>query len=131
MRSEFNEEYMKNKRELNKQVGENIRKLRKAKDISTNDMAGLLNVTVSYMRLVEVGERGTSLHRLLEICEILGCKIEALIEGHQEKVDKSSKGDLARLNAYLSSQSLTSTADVTYLISSIQNMKEYMAKTSE
>ena len=60
----------KNDKELQYIIGNNIRKERTQRNMSRDELADLLGVTVGHIGLMERGERGVTSHRLHKLCEI-------------------------------------------------------------
>lgn len=52
-------------------IGENIRKYRKLKNLSQEQLSELVDVTTDYISLIELSKRTPSLKKLYKIAEIL------------------------------------------------------------
>lgn len=61
-------------------VGHNIKKYRKLRNISQKEMAKKLNVTNTWLCKLENGNRNTTIFRLMEIANILNINLLDLIE---------------------------------------------------
>ena len=53
---------------LKKSIGQKIKSERVKKNMRVEELALILNVSESFIRLIERGERGTSIQLLLQIC---------------------------------------------------------------
>ena len=60
-------------------IGENIRRERKSRGISLNELAELMGLTTGFVGLVERGTRGTSPYTLFQLSNILDISIDKLI----------------------------------------------------
>ena len=67
-----------NKSMLDKRVGANIRFERERKGISREELAEMLDLTVSHLGLIERGERGTTALTLEKLANILNLPIDKL-----------------------------------------------------
>ena len=55
---------------LKKSIGQRIKSERVKKNMKVEELALILNVSESFIRLIERGERGTSIQLLLQICNV-------------------------------------------------------------
>ena len=62
-------------------LGSNIRSIRKAKDISQEDLANLANIERGYMGYIERGQQNVSVEILWRIADALKVSISELFEG--------------------------------------------------
>ena len=62
-------------------LGQNIRNLRKAKNISQEELAFKILSARNYIGCIERGEKAPSLDIIFDIKNALNCKIEDLFEG--------------------------------------------------
>ena len=62
-------------------LGERIREMRKAKNLTQEDLAYESEIDRSYIGGVERGERNLSFDKLCQIANALGCDIAALTKG--------------------------------------------------
>ena len=65
---------------INKKVGENISKLRKAKKLSQGELAKILGVNRSYISTLENGSRNPSVETLQKIAKALDSSVAKLTE---------------------------------------------------
>ena len=88
----INEYFINHKSYLNKEVGENIRKIRKQKRISRADFSERSGISLSYMNQIETGEYGLTLIKLINICNALEISPNELLNefiiGANTKEDK-------------------------------------------
>jgi transcriptional regulator with XRE-family HTH domain len=64
-----------------KVLGERIREMRKAKNLTQEDLAYESEIDRSYIGGVERGERNLSFDKLCQIAQALGCDIASLTRG--------------------------------------------------
>ena len=60
-------------------IGKRIRAKRKQKDLSQEELAEMVNITVSHLKHIESGHRKPSVDLLFEIMRILNLSLDALI----------------------------------------------------
>ncbi len=63
-----------------KTVGENIRKYRKLKGFSQEQLSEMVDVSTDYISLIELGKRSPSLKRLYKIADCLGIEAYKLLK---------------------------------------------------
>ena len=68
----MDEDELKN---LKKSIGQKIKSERIKKNMKVEELALILNVSESFIRLIERGERGTSVPFLLQICNVFDLNI--------------------------------------------------------
>jgi len=61
-------------------LGENIKKARKAKALSQNDLAELLDISREHLAKIETAKRTASLSLLFNICNVLGIEEKDLFD---------------------------------------------------
>jgi len=66
---------------LNKQVGQNLRALRRHKNISIKELAERTGLSVGLISGAETGKNAASLLTLYRIAQVLDLKLSALVEG--------------------------------------------------
>ncbi len=72
-------EYNVNKSEVHRTLGKNIRRWRKKHGLTMSDLAEKMEVSDSFLGLVERGKRSFGFVRLLEFCNIAGLSIDDLL----------------------------------------------------
>ena len=60
---------------LKKSIGQKIKSERVKKNMRVEELALILNVSESFIRLIERGERGTSIQLLLQVCNVFDLNI--------------------------------------------------------
>ena len=77
-----------------KNIGTNIRLLRKSRGLTIEDLACVLDIAPGFLGLVERGTRGVSLANLARICTFFNVTLDQLVKGRVEVepyvVDKDS-----------------------------------------
>lgn len=63
------------------QFGERIRKLRRDRRLTQEQLAEMLNVSVEHLRKIELGKRGISIDLLLDLAAELGVSVDFLLSG--------------------------------------------------
>lgn len=81
---------------VHKIVGENIRRERMFRKVSREELADLIDLTVSHVGLIERGERGATIVVITRIAKVLGLKLETLLNESNRhpravKPDKNSE----------------------------------------
>ena len=64
------------------QFGERIRKLRRERRLTQEQLAAMLNVSVEHLRKIELGKRGISIDLLLDLAAELDVSVDFLISGN-------------------------------------------------
>jgi len=73
------EKVKKEKDQLDKIVGRNIRYEREVRKISRDDLASIIGLTTSHLGLIERGERGATLVTLSELEKALGVSVNKFL----------------------------------------------------
>ena len=71
---------MMTKQMLRKIIGENIKRERTARNLSVEELAGLMGITPAYVGLIERGERGTTVHNISKLSEIFSLSFEKFVQ---------------------------------------------------
>jgi transcriptional regulator with XRE-family HTH domain len=74
---------LRNKDRLDRIIGGNIRFERETRRISREELAEILDLTVSHMGLIERGERGATAVNLEKLSGIFGVRIDSLFTERQ------------------------------------------------
>ena len=61
-------------------LGKNIAKVRKAKNLSQNALADLLDISREHLAKIETAKRGISFQLFLRLCDVLSVKPHKLLE---------------------------------------------------
>ena len=67
--------------------GENLKLLRKSKNLSQEDLAEKVNVSRQSVSKWETGDAYPEMNNILELCRIFGCKINSLVNDNIEDLD--------------------------------------------
>ena len=79
-------ERIETKETLNKSFGDNLRKIRKGKEITQGDMADKAGLSLRYVQAIEAGEKTPSVHTLAKLCLALSISSETLISPMVESI---------------------------------------------
>lgn len=71
---------MQIKKEIYKIIGKNIQKARKAKGLTQEDFAELMDKSWSYIAKLETGTQNFSIGKLIDIAEFLGVELSDLLK---------------------------------------------------
>lgn len=99
------------------EIGKRISTLREAKGWTTNRLANLCGLSQSFLRAVELGEKGISVESLALVCESLGVSLRAFFdvpeagEGPDEALRRRLEGLSPRQRAALAAFLDTMTAE--------------------
>lgn len=66
-------------RDKSHQLGRNIYRLRKRKDLTQEKLAEEIGITLNYLGIIEIGNKMPSMKVLIKIAETLGIKTKDLI----------------------------------------------------
>ena len=72
--------------DLNKRIGEKIKKLRLERNLSQEKLAGLSEIDRTYMQSIEKGERNISINILFKISKALEIKMSSIIENIENEL---------------------------------------------
>lgn len=78
-------------------LGSNIKKERKQKKISQEDLAFDIGISRNYLSLIETGKREVTLTFLVGIANKLDCTIDSLLIGFQEHDNKECSKEFEEL----------------------------------
>lgn len=71
---------MQEKKEIYRIIGKNIQKARKAKGLTQEDFAELMNKSWSYIAKLETGTQNFSIGKLIDISNFLDVELESLLK---------------------------------------------------
>ncbi len=80
---------MKERKEINIQIGERIRLAREAASLTQEKLADTVGVTVQYISDLERGIVGTSIPTLLKLCNVLKVSSDYVLTGKQDSPNLS------------------------------------------
>jgi transcriptional regulator with XRE-family HTH domain len=72
-------------------IGANIRRLRKAKGLSQEELAFRAEIDRSYLSEIENGHKNLSVVMLDQIAEALGADVQAMFKGYSRPTRKSDE----------------------------------------
>ena len=80
-------------------IGSRIRQLREARGLTTNRLANICGISQSFLRSVELGEKGISVDNLQLICDALKIPMSVFFdeEGDTQSIDEELTAALANL----------------------------------
>ena len=78
-------------------IGERLKRARKEKDFTQEQLAEKLDVSIAFLSRVERGSSQINLKRLCQICEILGITEGEILNGASSKSAKYLDADFANL----------------------------------
>lgn len=64
-------------------IGREIRKRRRAQDMTQEQLAELAGVSVSFIGHIERGARAMSLNTFVRVCRALGCALDDIVRGRE------------------------------------------------
>jgi transcriptional regulator with XRE-family HTH domain len=68
------------RQELRETIGENIRLERKARSLSTDELAKLMGVSTSLLNLIERGKRSLTMHNSIKLSQIFNLPLDKFVE---------------------------------------------------
>jgi transcriptional regulator with XRE-family HTH domain len=83
----------RNKDRLDRIIGGNIRTERQTRGISRDELAEILDLTVSHMGLIERGERGATPVNMEKLSNIFGITIDSLFTERDASYTEVREGD--------------------------------------
>ncbi|MBQ2954342.1 MAG: helix-turn-helix transcriptional regulator [Clostridia bacterium] len=101
-------------------IGQRIRRSRKNANLTQEQLAELADISVVYVSKLENGQRSPSLETLIDICNVLHCSMDDILEDHLTSANPSPPNqiDTLFLNA--------STADRKFLTQLITVLRSYL-----
>lgn len=98
-------------------IGERLKKARKAKKLTQEDLAEQLDVSIAFLSRIERGSSQVNLKRLTQICEILEISEGDILNGVSSKSNKYLDSEFADLLKNCSSEKQKLIYDVAKVIS--------------
>ncbi|MCL1884241.1 MAG: helix-turn-helix domain-containing protein [Defluviitaleaceae bacterium] len=83
----------KGKMELRKEMGGRLRDLRKGHGFTVDELSRQLDMTPSFLGLIERGQRGLSAEWLISICTLFQCSADFLLTGKEKAAPKVPTGN--------------------------------------
>jgi transcriptional regulator with XRE-family HTH domain len=75
---------------LRKEMGERLRAMRRVKNLSIDELAEKMRMTSSHLGLIERGERGITVERLIHACKFFDCSADFMLTGKEPGKAKGS-----------------------------------------
>ncbi|MFR2534254.1 MAG: helix-turn-helix domain-containing protein [Clostridia bacterium] len=97
-------------------IGERLKKARKAKKLTQEDLAEQLDVSIAFLSRIERGSSQVNLKRLTQICEILEISEGDILNGVSSKSNKYLDSEFADLLKNCSSEKQKLIYDVAKVI---------------
>lgn len=107
--------------EVAKQLGQRIRNLRSALSYTQEELAELAEISVSFLSMIERGERFPHINTLAAVADALGVTLSQIVLGVNESQLNGRRVTLLPLIAYLENLNLGS-SDVAALLLLAQTM---------
>ena len=104
---------------IRKEMGSRVRALRKARGLSIDELSTQLELTPSHLGLIERGERGITVERLIHVCNFFGCNADFLLTGKDKgagDVQAGAKNPATSIDLMLSDSERTILAELIYLL---------------
>ena len=119
---------MKDIAKIKKLIGQKIKNERKKIGMSAEELAFALNISKSYVGLIERGQRGTNIKLLLDICQVLSIDISDLLSDKKlilsdNKFSSSYKDKTKTINTLIRSLDINELDFIIATIRSLNNMK--------
>lgn len=80
---------------LRKEMGKRVRNLRRTSGITIDFLSEKLGITQSHLGLIERGERGITVERLLVFCEYFKCSADYMLTGKESGAKRQTTSKLA------------------------------------
>jgi len=105
---------------LRKEIGNRMRALRRARGLSIDELATQIKLTPSHLGLIERGERGVTVDRLIVVCQYFGCSADFMLTGREAPAPKAEKGKhaAASIDLMLNDAEREKLAELIYLMRS-------------
>jgi len=110
---------------LKKQIGHNIRSIRERRGITVANLAELLGISTAFLGLIERGQRGLAVMKLLNVSKVLNCSLEEIISSDVSHLYADPADDTARLQIYLRNNGLATKKDIDFIISTLEVVSKY------
>lgn len=120
---------MANSSQLIKFMGKKIKTKRKEKNMTIEDLALALEVSKSYIALIERGERGFTINMLLKICEVFDLSVEEFFSDdilvfREDKVNAEREKKVNLINNLLRTMDMTQLDFILDMLRSLGEMKK-------
>ena len=115
------------RQELREIIGENIRIERKARNLSTDELAKLMEVSTSLLNLIERGKRSLTMHNSTKLAQIFNMPLDRFVErGESIKATQSGASSDALKRKKLESLIVgLDDHELEFIISLVKEFKKY------
>jgi len=126
---------MDGKESIDKVIGKNIAKERIARNMSREDLADIMDLTVAHLGLIERGKRGVVAHTFYKLGRVFGVPLETFFEISSETNfeehfvgDKQLEDNRKKIMSMLTSLSEAEIEFVVDILKALHKMKTKTAK---
>ena len=114
---------------LKKDLGQKIKSERLKKDIKVKDLAVILDVSESYIRSIERGERGVTIQLLLQICDVFKLSINNFFSDNtltlNERKENTERENLVNMiNNLMRIMDMSQLNFILEMIKGLENMRK-------
>ena len=116
------------KEELNVLIGQNVRRERKARDMSIEELARVMDFSVSFIGLMERGQRGVMTHNVYKLAKIFGVSVKKFFEAFPQGgavVPETAQGLKQKQSKLASLTYNLSETEIDFIISTIKKLKSF------
>lgn len=110
-------------------IGQRIRKIRKAKGLSQEQIAEKVGISVTHMSHIETGNTKLSLEVFAAIVNSLDCRADELLFGTREIIGAEAFGDIVHILQSLSARELCIISDI--VKSTAKSLKIYRQRLTK
>ena len=100
-----------------KEIGKRLRQLRKSYKIKAEDLAKRVDTSPAHIRLIERGERGTTIARFIQLCDIFHVSLDYLLAGRDAAPHETNEAAVHVLPGILKDHELQSLVSLAKAIS--------------
>ena len=93
-------------------IGQQIRKFRKMRGLSQEELAEIINISTTHMSHIETGNTKLSLPVLVDLANALGVSTDTLLEGHCHSIDDQVPDEINRILSQCTSGQRKAMADI-------------------
>lgn len=117
-------------KDMKKIIGERIRNERLKRNMSSEELASILNVSQSFIGLIERGQRGTNIKLLSDICDIFQITLDDIISDKKlkmcERKNDTYNDKISAINSLLRTLNVY---ELDFVISTIKNLYNMKVKS--
>lgn len=81
-----------------KEIAVRLKALRKQHHLTIERLAEMVNVSISFIGLIEKGESGVSLENLYKLAQLYNCSLDYLVTGSEYTGEQDANARFAQLN---------------------------------